>query len=510
MKTILFAVALLLIAIHGYTQSTFIKGFGGVNASEYVTDFKKVNANNFLIVGYTQNFGAGSNDIYVVCVNKDGTQVWAKTYGTSKSEKNAKCAIADDGSFVLMAETYDSTASTANSLLIIKCKQNGNIEWSKTFKSNSFLSLNAGNVIQAADGSYYVMADPTNLSYSDDYFMLLKLDSAGNRLWHKTINTLPQDYYKSSAITEMEDGSIAVAGKFSVGLLEGAGDAAFMVIDKAGNINTFKTIYCSTCDPAYESTNIFKLYSKNNQLYFIGNIAWAAKYFWLKAGRSTTTVNASTIQQSDFSMQYLVNNNLLQLPDRQLGNLQFLKDGSMLRTFRYFTGETGNYDMMLYKYDAEGRICSKYKVPKYDTTIKSREFVIADKSFETKEDFLSVNPVALTITDIHAETTECIGAAPGTAATKAIESITKPDNKNLFAYPNPAANTITISFTSSRQSKFAIAINSADGKTLHTLKVDALPGYNKIPVNIAALASGTYFIKLTGNNQQSILKFIKN
>lgn len=77
-----------------------------------------------------------------------------------------------------------------------------------------------------------------------------------------------------------------------------------------------------------------------------------------------------------------------------------------------------------------------------------------------------------------------------------------------FIYPNPAHNAVNITFNKPVTGKTTISIINAKGQVL--LTQPAVQGAVSIPVNIAAFAAGTYFIKIVDSYNTQQLQFIKN
>ena len=74
-------------------------------------------------------------------------------------------------------------------------------------------------------------------------------------------------------------------------------------------------------------------------------------------------------------------------------------------------------------------------------------------------------------------------------------------------YPNPAQGIINIGFKKPLPAVATIQITNAQGQLLQIIK--AAPGTIKLPVNIAALAAGSYFVKIISTTYTSQVQFIK-
>jgi len=78
-------------------------------------------------------------------------------------------------------------------------------------------------------------------------------------------------------------------------------------------------------------------------------------------------------------------------------------------------------------------------------------------------------------------------------------------------YPNPAGSILNLYIESATTEKANFIVSDATGKTVKQLSVDIVNGNNNIQLNIAGLAAGNYFIKLSSKSfyQNAVQHFIK-
>ena len=79
-------------------------------------------------------------------------------------------------------------------------------------------------------------------------------------------------------------------------------------------------------------------------------------------------------------------------------------------------------------------------------------------------------------------------------------------------YPNPAVQLVNIGIAAPEKARGTVLITDITGKPVLQKAVTLETGHNVLPFNIAALANGTYFVKLicNGNNEIPVMKFLKN
>ncbi|MCW4044625.1 MAG: hypothetical protein NWE94_03800 [Candidatus Bathyarchaeota archaeon] len=168
--------------------------------------------------GYTNSFGAGGYDFWLVKTDAIGNLLWNRTYGTSGNEKAYSMTQTRDGGYVL----------TGSDFWLVKTDPAGNMEWNQTHGPKKVGDF-ATSVVQTADGGYALTGG------SDAW--LIKTDSTGNMEWNKTYGDLEGG--NPEAIVQTNDGGYAIAGTKS---------SSFWLAktDSAGNIEWTKTYTLST------------------------------------------------------------------------------------------------------------------------------------------------------------------------------------------------------------------------------------------------------------------------
>jgi hypothetical protein len=73
--------------------------------------------NGFVVTGYTQSFGAGSDDIILSKFNSDGTHLWSKVMGDLNSDKANSIALAYDNGFAFAGLTKSFGVDSVDMIL---------------------------------------------------------------------------------------------------------------------------------------------------------------------------------------------------------------------------------------------------------------------------------------------------------------------------------------------------------------------------------------------------------
>jgi arginine repressor len=195
----------------------------------------------YVVAGWTSSFGAGSIDIYVVKLDSSGNVVWTKTIGGSSDDFAHSIIQSSDGGYVVAGVTYSFGAGW--DIYVVKLDSSGNVQWTKTI-GGSYYDW-AHSIIQSSDGGYVVAGETESFGAGVTDIYVVKLDSAGNVVWTKTIGGSSED--RAISIIQSSDGGYVVAGWTSS---FGAGDVDIYVVklDSAGNVVWTKTIGGSSDD----------------------------------------------------------------------------------------------------------------------------------------------------------------------------------------------------------------------------------------------------------------------
>ena len=178
----------------------------------------------YILAGYTNSYGAGGYDVFLVKVDSDGSLLWNMTYGGSEDDAANSIVQASDGGYILSG--YTNSGVQSQSSWLVKTNSSGQLQWSRVIPGTE-----ATSIVCTSDGGY---ASATKQSTG---FELVKLDSSGQTQWNRTY-TGPGNSGAESAI-QTNDGGYAVAG-----WVNDAGNATstrLIKTDSSGNVQWDRT-----------------------------------------------------------------------------------------------------------------------------------------------------------------------------------------------------------------------------------------------------------------------------
>jgi len=183
----------------------------------------------YAIAGYTESFGAGEWDVYVVKLDASGNLQWTKTIGGPADEIGNSLIQTSDGGYAIAGFTRSFGAGEAD-VYVVKLDANGNLQWTKTIGGESEESVRS--IIQTSDGGYAITGFTKSFGAGSGDVYLVKLDANGNLQWTKTIGG-PGDEAGPSLI-QTSDGGYAIAGATN-SFGAGEWDVYVVKLDKNGN-----------------------------------------------------------------------------------------------------------------------------------------------------------------------------------------------------------------------------------------------------------------------------------
>jgi len=211
------------------------KTIGGPE-SEEGNSLIRTSDGGYAIAGYTESFGAGEDDVYVVKLDANGNLQWTKTIGGKKADMGTSLIQTSDGGYAIAGYT-ESFGAGEDDVYVVKLDANGNLQWTKTIggkKADAGVSL-----IQTSDGGYAIAGYTKSFGAGEWDVYVVKLDANGNLQWTKTIGGKKEDAGRS--LIQTSDGGYAIAGT-TQSFGAGEWDVYVVKLDANGNLQWTKTI----------------------------------------------------------------------------------------------------------------------------------------------------------------------------------------------------------------------------------------------------------------------------
>ena len=252
-------VCILAVGLISGCSKTFNKTFGVPGEEDVAYSVQQTKDGGYILAGYTNSFGAGFYDAWLIKTNANGNKVWDKTFGGIGYDVANAVQQTSDGGYILAGYTVSFGAGSDDAWLIKtdasgetcdysvggNCYENES-KWVKTFGGLDIDTV--CSVQQTSDGGYIIAGNTKSLGAGGGDGWLIKTDSSGNKLWDKTYGG--SEYDSAQSVQQTSDDGYIIAGN-TESLGAGGSDAWLIETDSSGNRLWDKTFGGSKDDAAH-------------------------------------------------------------------------------------------------------------------------------------------------------------------------------------------------------------------------------------------------------------------
>jgi hypothetical protein len=180
--------------------------YGGTE-TDSVTSMVQTSDGGYALLGRTNSFGAGIWVFWLVKTDPDGEMIWNQTYGGTQWDEPNSLIQTSDGGYALAGYT-ESFGEGGKDYWLIKADSEGNIVWSQTYGGTE--ADDATAMVKTSDGGYVLVGSSTSIALSGVW--LVKTDADGNIVWSKRLIPAGSQLSDITSIVETSDGGYALTG----------------------------------------------------------------------------------------------------------------------------------------------------------------------------------------------------------------------------------------------------------------------------------------------------------
>ena len=177
-------------------------------------------SDNVYVFGYTNVFGgSGNEDFLVAKYNSAGVLQWQRILGDTDQDEAYGGAVDSSGNAYICG--YKSSGST-NGMIVAKYDTSGNIRWQRELATTNKSTLGYAVTVDDSGNVYAGGHTEAAPSYTNHGFLIAKYNTSGEIQWQRTFGS--NTFERLEAITTDKFGNIYATG------LSNSGDNAVLVL----------------------------------------------------------------------------------------------------------------------------------------------------------------------------------------------------------------------------------------------------------------------------------------
>ena len=214
-------------AVHPNGRAYAIRYYGGEDDEKLRSVIST--KDGYVLAGYSDSWGHGRKDAYVVKIDKSGNRIFGRVFGYKYDEVANQIIEANDGGYILVGTT-DSDSDRRKDIFVVKMDSKGKRLWQYRYGTRE---EDEGISITQAHGGGYVVAGYTKDSrdYDRDVY-LVKISENGDALWERRYGGSRDD--SANRIKKTKDGYVVVGYRYSTQTF--SKDVYLIKVDKNGKL----------------------------------------------------------------------------------------------------------------------------------------------------------------------------------------------------------------------------------------------------------------------------------
>ncbi|MCK4641260.1 MAG: T9SS type A sorting domain-containing protein, partial [Candidatus Marinimicrobia bacterium] len=166
----------LLIKTNSQGSIEWDKTYGAGN-DEQAYCVRQTSDSGYIFTAFTRSYGAGSEDFWLVKTDESGNKIWDKTFGGSGWDHPESVHQTLDDGYIITGYT-DSYGAGGYDVWVIKTDSDGNEKWNKTFGGSG--DDRGYSIQQTTDGGYILAGKTESYGAGSSDVWLIKLESEIN------------------------------------------------------------------------------------------------------------------------------------------------------------------------------------------------------------------------------------------------------------------------------------------------------------------------------------------
>lgn len=205
------------------------KTFGG-NRTDIGWGVKELEDKTYLLFGAI-GIDSTNDDVFITRLDRQGNQLWQKTYGNEKYERCTQMLTTTDGDFLLIGQRNVGPGNNIDSY-VMKIDANGNLLWEKTYGGEFPERTYYGG--ELPNGDFLISGSVLRYQHAKADILLLRINKNGDLVWTKTLGE-ENVHDIAHSFSKNKDGKAYTLIGYSSTSREGVHEGLFIQIDEHGN-----------------------------------------------------------------------------------------------------------------------------------------------------------------------------------------------------------------------------------------------------------------------------------
>ncbi|HMC96416.1 MAG TPA: hypothetical protein VKG92_02085, partial [Flavobacteriales bacterium] len=189
----------------------------------------------YALVGWTNSFGAGGWDLYLVKTDAQGAIEWTRTYGGPGDEADCSIEQLPDGGYIIASRTNSSGVGSTD-ILMLRTEADGALRWARTYGGTEWEEGHA--VCSGDDDDLYVVGYTESFGAGAQDIAVMRLDGEGVPQWARTFGTSASE--RGHKVQRLPGGDLLIACE-TLGAGAGGWDLLLLRVAATGDLIWSKT-----------------------------------------------------------------------------------------------------------------------------------------------------------------------------------------------------------------------------------------------------------------------------
>jgi hypothetical protein len=208
-------------------DTLWTRTFGGAGDDEGYSA-QQTTDGGYIIGGFTSSYGAGGYDFYLVKTNSSGETLWTRTYGGTKEDLGRSVQQTADGGYIITGNT-ESFGAVNGDVYLVQTNATGDTLWTRAYGGTD--DDHGRSVRQTTDGGYIIAGFTDSFGAGDGDVYLIRTNAQGDTLWTRAYGG--SDYEYPFSVQQSTDGGYIITG-LTVSFGAGEGDVYLIKTDADG------------------------------------------------------------------------------------------------------------------------------------------------------------------------------------------------------------------------------------------------------------------------------------